>query len=242
MGAVNMLAWRLIEAKKTGDYATEHFLPIDAQVKRNFDYYDRLVSRSYVAFSSFEVWNVWYKVWAMGAVFGGMGMFEVLGAYHRTRSVDAFDLAEKPPYCSVQASALPEYAALVEAASREIDAFGEGTHSATETEGRIFDLIVKSGLWPAPWGSPRRRHPGIFTVPTFIPLIGWIKVRAPEALRKTFAVNFQFQDIIAMCAHEWTSELKYDGGLLGTLSRDFVRGYNRDWTRFVRTGSAAPRQ
>jgi glycine/D-amino acid oxidase-like deaminating enzyme len=131
---------------------------------------------------------------------------------------------------------------LVEAASREIDAFGEGIRSATETASRIFDLIVKSGLWPAPWGSPRRRHPGIFTVPTFIPLIGWIKSRAPEALRKTYAVNFQFRDIIAMCADEWTSELKYDARLLGTLSRDFVRGTNRDWTRFVGPGANGPRE
>ena len=96
LSAINMLAWRLIEAKKDGDYSTQRFLPVDVRVKKNFEYFDQLVSRSYTAFSSFELWNAWYKIWAMGAVYGGMGVLEAIGAHYRSGLASAFERCECP--------------------------------------------------------------------------------------------------------------------------------------------------
>jgi FADH2 O2-dependent halogenase len=233
MGAVNMMAWRLIQAKKDHDYSIDRFLPIDTRIKKNFDYFDRLVSDSYTAFSNFEVWNAWYKVWAMGGVFGAHGMLEVLGAYYRTGSASSFDLCEEVPYSGVQASELAQYMSLLGAASEEIDNFREGRASAEVTAQRIFRVIAESQLWPRPWGSAQRRNLGIFTVPRFIPLIAWMKREAPEALRTAYAVRFQFRDVLSMAASEWSSEFKYATTLVAALTRDFVRGYNHDWERLA---------
>jgi hypothetical protein len=104
---------------------------------------------------------------------------------------------------------------------------------AADTANHIFDAISASGLWPKPWKSVRRRHPGIFTIPALIPFIAWIKREAPEYLREHYFNRFQFRDVVRMSAGAWGSELRYGGGLVATLTRDFLRGYNEDWRRFL---------
>ena len=66
-----------------------------------------------------------------------------------------------------------------------------------------------------------------------VPLIAWIKREAPEYLREHYFNRFQLKDVLRMAATDWGTELSYSTGQLGTLTRDFVRGYNRDWRRFA---------
>jgi tetracycline 7-halogenase / FADH2 O2-dependent halogenase len=231
MGAINALSWRLIQAKKDDDYSAERFAVIEERVKHNFDYFDRLVSRSYVAFQDFDVWNAWYKIWMLAGMYGAAGMLDVLGAYYRSGSVSSLDLCEEPPYNCIQASQMHLYVPVFDAASREIDALEAGRQAAPETARHIFDQVGGSNLWPKPWGGPERRHPGIFTVPMLVPLIAWIKREAPDFLREHYFNRFQIGDVVRMAATDWGTELGYTSGLLGTLTRDFVKGYNHDWER-----------
>ncbi|UJR78257.1 NAD(P)/FAD-dependent oxidoreductase [Sandaracinus amylolyticus] len=231
MGAINMLAWRLIEAKKDGDYSTERFMPIDARVKRNFAHVDRLVSRSYVAFSDFELWNAWYKIWALGTIFGGTGTLEAIGELLTHGADTRFETYELEPFGGLQGSDLPEYMALFERAAAEVDAYAEKRITASQAADRIFAVIEESRLWPAPWGSPHARHPGVFTLPKVGPLIQWMQRDAPQGIRDSYARRFVLRHVVKMAADEWASELGYAGRLVRTLGRDFVTGYNRDWDR-----------
>jgi hypothetical protein len=74
------------------------------------------------------------------------------------------------------------------------------------------------------------------SVPRMIPLIAWIKRKAPDYIREHYFNKFQLADVLRLVASDWATELGYGGGLLGTLSRDFVKGYNWDWRRFVTDG------
>jgi tetracycline 7-halogenase / FADH2 O2-dependent halogenase len=233
MGAINSLAWRLIEAKKDGDYSAERFAVVEQRVKHNFEYFDQLVSRSYLAFSDFEVWNSWYKVWMLAGMYGAAGMLDVLGAYYRSGSIESFDLCERTPYNYIQASEMPLYIPVFAAASREMDAYGESRQPASETARHIYDLVAASNLWPKPWGGPERRHPGNFTVPMLVPLIAWIKRGAPDYLRQHYFNQFQIQDVLKMVAVEGKAELGYSSELLSSLTRDLATGYNHDWRRFL---------
>jgi FADH2 O2-dependent halogenase len=233
MGAINGLAWRLIAAKQDGDYSGERFAELEDRVAHNFDYFDKLVSRSYVAFSDFELWNAWYKVWLCASLYGAAGMLDVIGAYFREKSVSAFDLCERPPYNYIQASQMDLYAPLFDIATREVDAFEMGQRSTSQAAEVIFDQVEKSGLWPKPWGHARRRHPGIFTIKTMVPLIAWIKRGAPEYLKEHYFNRFQIGDVLRMSASDWASEFGYTSKLLAKHSRDFVAGWNDDWRQFV---------
>ncbi len=233
MNAVNMLAWRLIEAKAEGSWGAERFLPVEAQMRQNFDYFDKLVSRSYVTFSDFELWNVWYKVWGLGVVLGSSGFLEALGSYAKRRDMASFDLCEVVPYCGNQASALPEYMALFEAAGQEVDAFAEGRQSSSAAASRIFDLIQVSGMWPKPWGAlgPRTRNIGPFTLPNMLRLIAWIKREGPACIRDNYFIRFTLGDVLALAASDVGAELRQSGKSAATVARDYAVGYNHDWRR-----------
>ena len=229
MGAINGMAWRLIAAKKDGDYSGRRFEPVEERVMHNFDYFDRLVSCSYVAFSDFEVWNAWYKVWLVAGIYGAAGMLDVLGAFYRSGDVAGFELCEKAPYDYIQASQMHLVAPVFAAATKEIDALERGDQAAKETARNLFSIVSRSNLWPRPWGSPERRHPGVLTVPKLLPLIAWIKRGAPDFVREHYFNRFKFQDVVRMTVRECASELGHSGGNIARLARDFAKGYNDDW-------------
>jgi tryptophanase/2-polyprenyl-6-methoxyphenol hydroxylase-like FAD-dependent oxidoreductase len=233
MNAINALSSRLIAAKQDQDYSGDRFKVVEQRTLHNFKYFDRLVARSYHAFSDFEVWNSWYKVWLLAGMYGAAGQLDVLGQYYRTGSQSAFDLCEQVPYNYIQASEMPLYRPVFAAATKEMDAFGQGQQGATDTADRLYDIVAKSTMWPGPWGSTRRRHPESFTVPNLVPLIAWFKRGAPEYLREHYFNKFQIQDVLRMTATDFSAELQQSTGMFGTLSRDFARGYNYDWKRFV---------
>jgi FADH2 O2-dependent halogenase len=237
--AVNMLAWRLIEAKRDGNYGIERFLPIEERMKLNLDYVDQLVSGSYIAFGSFALWNAWYRVWALGTVYGGTGVMEALGRFMRTNDPASFDACEQTPYQGAQASAFPEYRALFENARRVLEEVSAGTTDYERGASRIFELIGASGLWPKPWGALTGsvRHPGIFTLPKMGTLARWMTQESPDFVRRHYFVDFGPKQIASLLAEDLTSEVRQDAGSLGVLMRDLVRGYNRDWTRPFRASS-----
>ena len=233
MNVINMLASRLIEAKKDGDYSAERFAPIEARTRSSFAYFDELVSQSYVAFSDFELWNAWYKVWVLGGVLGSSGCLEVLGNHRRRGDAASFELGEDPLYGPVQATGLPELTALFAAAAREVDAFEEGRQSATATATGVVERIAESGLWPRPWGAHglRSRSMSAFTLPNLARTIAWIKTEAPECLRRNYFNRFSLRDVLSMAADDMASELGYSGGTAATAARDYLVGYNHDWRR-----------
>jgi FADH2 O2-dependent halogenase len=233
MNVVNMLALRLIAAQKDGDYSAARFAPVDARVKDSFAYFDKLVSRSYLAFSDFELWNAWFKVWAIGGVLGSSGPLEVLGHYRRRGDASAFELSDDPLYAKVQATGLPEYAALFDDTGRTMDAFGEGRVSLSATTEAVHDRIAASRLWPGPWGKDgvRSRSVASFTLPNLVKTIAWIKRTGPACLRETYFNRFSLPDVLSMAANDLTDEIRSSGGAMATTTRDYLVGYNRDWQR-----------
>ncbi len=237
--AVNMLAWRLIRAKSDGDYGIERFLPVEERMKQNLAYVDQLVSGSYIAFSSFDLWNAWYRIWALGTVYGGTGVMEPLGRFMQTGDLACFDACEKTPYEGTQASSFPEYRALFDGARAVLEQVSAGTLGHEPAAKRIFELIQRSELWPKPWGAltGEVRHPGIFTLPMVSLVARWMTRQSPEFVRRHYFVDFGPKQMAALLAEDLTSEFRQGAGSLAVLLRDLVRGYNRDWLRPRRASS-----
>lgn len=237
--AVNALAWRLIQAKREGNYDTERFLPVEAQVMGNMQYIDQLVSGSYIAFKSFDLWNAWYRVWALGTVYGSLGVMEPLGRFMQTNDPACFEVCEDVPYEGAQASAFPEYRRLFDRARSVLDEVADGAVGNQAGARAIFEHIRQSGLWPAPWGalSGDVRHLGVVTLRTMPKIAKWMMHESPESVRSHFFVDFGLKQMGALLAEDLASEFRYDAGSFGLLLRDLVRGYNHDWTRSRRATS-----
>ncbi len=64
---LNVLAHLLIEAKMTGDYSRERFLPLETVTQNYLRSNDRLVANSYRSWQNYKLWNVYSALWLLGA-------------------------------------------------------------------------------------------------------------------------------------------------------------------------------
>lgn len=242
MSTINVLADRLIEACRSDDFSEERFEYIDTWVKKSFAYYDRLVSCSYIAFSNFELWNAWHRIWMLGGLYGVSALFETLSHYYRTGDVSYFKRSEQYPYRGVQALDLSEYADLLNSAAQEVEAVGEGTRPVDQAVLNIYELLDRSGLCPGPWKLPsaKRRCPSTFTLLPMLRLVAWGRYRSPDAIRNHYFQAGRSTGLIADVCSTLSNELSRMAIASGGLMRDALFSWNRDWTREHTNGHSLP--
>jgi FADH2 O2-dependent halogenase len=230
--AINQLAPRILHSVRTNQFSAEIFDPVTEWTERCFGYYDTLVSRSYKAFRSFEVWNAWNRVWVLASLYGNSGLIRHLSRAKGGLDDPAWEALETEPYRGVQAMDLAEQAALLKAASTEIDRFADGDQSASDTAGHIFRHIEASGLKPGPIQllDPRKRAPAnAFTVLPMTRLLAWGR-RAPQHVRGRYFTSGAGL-VTGLLAANVQSELGQGIGGVRHLVRDTFATWNRDWKR-----------
>lgn len=233
MSAINVLAYRLIEATIQNDFREERFEYIDTWVKKSFTYYDLLVSSSYMAFSDFGLWNAWHRVWMLGGLYGVSALFEVLSEFEKTGNPACFKRSEEYPYRGVQALELNEYRQLLLSAAEEVKAVRDEIKTPTEATANIYELLGDSGLCPAPWKltSSEKRCPGTFTLVPMLKLVAWARYRSPEVVRKHYFLNGRARGLAADIGNNVLSEFQRVGGASCGILRDALFSWNQDWTQ-----------
>jgi len=128
----------LLEALSLDDFDEDAFVHIDRQQQRALSYNDQLVNGAFIAWSDFDLWNAWLRVWALGTVQTEFRLMNALAEY--TASGDERHLlgeASDPIFSTFED---PDYGAFFADAVPLIEAFEAGTISATETSARIFEM------------------------------------------------------------------------------------------------------
>ncbi len=232
---INLLAGRLLRAAKDGDFSAARFQDIDFWMKHNFNYYDRLISGSYAASASFELWNAWVRMWMIGGLYGGLGALELLHRCQKAADPIGLSVCEEYPYRGIQSSELHEFAQLLDASERELIAARDLQQSHADASQHIFKLIEASGLWPRTCGkpSPARRHPGTFTIWQMSKLAVWLKHFSPPYVRKHFFFTANGRILLAAAFKDWLDELRQTWRTLGLLVRDFFFDWNRDYEKLA---------
>lgn len=231
MGAINGMAWRLIAAKKDGDWSGARFAPVDHWTRSNIDYFDRLVRGSYIAFGDFDLWNAWYKLWMTGTMFGSCGALELIGRYQRSGDPSVFDACEQQPFRGIQATDLPPYAELFGSAFAVMEAVQRGETSSADAQAQIYRLLGESGLWPATFGPPSRdvRTSGSFLLARLPALRSWMLANERTKPWCTYLENFTSLGVMRMALDDLHQEWKSPTGDVGILMRDLVSAWNQDW-------------
>ena len=231
LSAINLLAHRLIEAKADQDFSRERFLDIEIWSKKGLDHYDRLVSCSYIAFRSFELWNAWYRIWILGSLYGGSGQDEILSRYEATGDPAVFANFEKCPYRGTQAIDLKKYADLFHAAASEIETVRDRRLSAQAAAERIYGLLGRSNLCPPAWNLTRstQRYPGTFTLMHMSLLFMWFKLGAPEAIKQHYftQVNHPLRFLNGLGQIQQVDFSRSMQTVLGVM-RDTIFSWNED--------------
>ncbi len=145
---LNALAVRLMSALDDDDLRAERFEYVERLMKAQLARNDELVSGTYISFKSFDLWNAWYRLWAIGVGLGDYRLGWIYQTYLKTRDESVLPDAQEPPL-GLFSSNHPGFGELFAKSFTEMLKVEQGQQSVKDTCDRIFQLVRD-----APFHSP----------------------------------------------------------------------------------------
>jgi tetracycline 7-halogenase / FADH2 O2-dependent halogenase len=175
--AVDLIAEALLAAVAENDFALERFQRVEDVVNTGFDHYDLIVSKSFDAFASYDLWNAWNRNWVMGNYMGTWGPLALLLRYLGSGDRRYLDKTTEPGRLGVLSSHIPEIRGAMLASAADVDAALAGTVSHAEAGQRIFARLGALPFLPPYMGFGRseQRAPSSFTLPSGARHVMWYR-------------------------------------------------------------------
>jgi len=227
---VGSIAARLIEASRSNDFSTHKFHYLDGWLQRTLDQFDRLVHCSYTSWANFDLWNAWFRVWALGNILGSLGPITLYIRAQAQNNPNLLAEADKPPYRGLAAIDLPEYAHLFNAAATQIEEFRAGRRTAQEATAEIFKLLGECPLAPPQihLADPKARSLAVWTLPKMLQVYIWGRWFATDKVRNLYFEASIFSYPFQAWRDTWI-ELKKAFRTGWATVRDVSSPRNFDW-------------
>lgn len=176
------LAGLLLQALEDKNFSAERFEYVDRLQQRLLDYNDRLVHCSYLAFSDFDLWNAWYRVWSYGGLLSVFRIKKIQDRYKETGDVAVLDEIRNPLYLGSLCPGSPQVEELFHAAASAVEAVGEGKLAAKEAAAKILSLFDQPDFIPPmfDFSKAARRYNCTFNFEGIVNLFAWSKSAKPE--------------------------------------------------------------
>ena len=168
---IHALAGRLMRALDDDDLRAERFEYITRLTNAHLARNDALVYGAYVSFKDFNLWNAWFRLWAVGVALGDLRLAHSYHEFLATRDESVLPDAQEP--MGLFASNHPGFGELFDKSYAEILKFDQGAQTVKETCDAIFRLL--SGI---DFVSPALRIPD--------PSQRCLDIRAPGVALRTF--------------------------------------------------------
>jgi tetracycline 7-halogenase / FADH2 O2-dependent halogenase len=227
---VGSIAARLIEAARADDFSTKRFYYLEGWTQRTLDHLDRLVHYSYTSWADFDLWNAWFRVWALGNILGALGPITLYLRYQQDRDPALLAEVEKPPYRGLAGADLEEYMHVFHESAARIDAFRAGGLSAKEAAAQIFQLVSECPLSPPQVriGDPEQRSLSAWTLPQMIRVWTWGRFFAPKKVRMLY---FQIKTFTypTYVLRDVRTQLAKSARISWALIRDIGSPFNLEW-------------
>lgn len=229
--AIDLMAEAMLKAFRENDFAIERFRRIDEVVNDGFDHYDVIVSRSFDAFASYDLWNAWNRNWAMGNFLGTFGPLAHLMHYLGTGDREHLDITTQPGHIGVLSMNLPEVSAAIKASSDDIGEAVDGKIPHQEASRRIFARLGALPFLPPymGFGRPEQHAPAVFTLPAGARHVTWYRFRAPANWRSyaTFSLLTYAGQVMRFAWRHTADSL----GRAWRGLRDVFFAGNEEWTK-----------
>ena len=110
--AINALAPRLLKAFKDDDFSADRFSYVETLQRNLLDNNDDMVRCSYLSWRDYDLWNAWFRLWAVAVMQGGLNLKSKLARYNDTHD-EAFlpDAAAPDGFFGGEAENNPKHAA-----------------------------------------------------------------------------------------------------------------------------------
>ena len=183
--AIDLMSEALLDAFQANDFSIERFRRVDEVVNNGFDHYDTIVSRSFDAFASYDLWNAWNRNWAMGNFLGTFGPLANLLRYLKSGDREYLDATTRPGNIGVLSMNLPDVREAIRASSDDIGAAVEGRITHREANERIFARLGALAFLPPymGFGKPEQHAPATFTLPQGARHVLWYRRNANQQWR-----------------------------------------------------------
>ncbi|MCA9709393.1 MAG: hypothetical protein KDK70_26365 [Myxococcales bacterium] len=222
----------LLAALDDGRFEAARFDPVDAFFRDNLRLYDGVVANSYLAWRDYELWDAYYRVWVaalqVGTYLNGAQLMRHLESGDRA----VLERSRQPPFTSLLGTAVEPCRRMVDDADAWMQRFGRGEITAASAAAGVREVLHRVDFCPSYWRLP---DPQVRTTPpyTMLEMVRaylWYHRHASPEIRELL-VGF---GPLAGVRHTWRS-LRDDGHRSlwrsGSLLRDAVVAWNRDWQR-----------
>jgi FADH2 O2-dependent halogenase len=188
METLHALTYRLLDAIRDDDFSVERFTHIQDLEQGLLDFNDDLCANAYTSFGDWNLWNAWFRIWALGQI---IATFEVSRTY--ARYLVTRDTAELVPleHAWWRGKVIPEnssYAPVLELlreVSEACQAVRQGELDAGVAADAIHLRLQKADFIPPAFGlaDPDRKciDASLFRI---LGTLRWAKRNAPPEIGK----------------------------------------------------------
>ena len=145
VAALNTLAPRLIAASRDGDWSEQRFEPLEALHNRWLERNDLLLASAFTAMESYELWDAWWRVWAVLQIPTEMWMVRAASEYSRTRDDQAWSNWERAP---LEEPFARKIQTMFERCVAAVDGYASGELSAAEATRRVRAELRETDVGP----------------------------------------------------------------------------------------------
>lgn len=183
LGAVGMLAGRLLAAVREGDFGTGRFEPLDRFTRRSLAANDTLTAMLTASLCDAALAKSVLHVLQAGFRFGAFPALDAYGRLLRTGSDAAFRELERAPYPGSLFPTHDGYNRLFAAAAAECAAVAAGDGDPAVAAGRVFAAVRDADFVPAALGLDDRSVRFLRLTPvTVLRLLLWSRTAAAGEL------------------------------------------------------------
>jgi tetracycline 7-halogenase / FADH2 O2-dependent halogenase len=157
MEIVNSLVHRVIDAVRDDDFAVERFEFVQELEQGLLDFNDDLVANAYTSFQNWDLWDTWFRIWALGQVLATFEINRTYAKFLADRDSSALErLARIEPHGS-----LPDYPpvrVLFKAVSERVQAVQNEQLTPEGAADEIFEMLQRADFIPPAFGFTDRRN------------------------------------------------------------------------------------
>ncbi|MBB3114045.1 FADH2 O2-dependent halogenase [Paenibacillus phyllosphaerae] len=189
VNTINALAQRLIDAVGSQSFRAEDFALVSKIIQESYDTNDRLVSCSYTAFRDFDLWNAWYRVWALGQAFTSLRFTQLLSKYYENRDLNWLMEVEKAPYPGGIVTDLEDYQVLFNQVASTVEAVRDDGLCPKEAAERIYGYYKAAEHFiPEHYQILNRdkRFISKMDPKSLLEVVEWGNTKAPQRIRELY--------------------------------------------------------
>ncbi|GAB4162357.1 MAG: tryptophan 7-halogenase [Candidatus Promineifilaceae bacterium] len=183
MEAINALIPMLLQAVKDNDFREERFAYLEELQQNNITHNDLLVWGSYVSFRDYELWNAWFRIWALGVGLGDLRLASLFRQYEKTR--DSALLPQNQPPMGLFCSNHAGFKKLFDQAVMVMEQVEAGTLDTKSAAKQIISLVRNAEFTSPAVGlaDPTKRYINAGTFSAIVKSAVWALTSAPPEMK-----------------------------------------------------------